>query len=250
LAITYLTVEEVLEIHYMLVAFFSHEPDPICPYGPKDINLLHSAIERPKTASGKKEKYTTLEAKGAALFHSLAKNHAFHNGNKRTALVSTVRFFDINGKRVIATDDELFDFVTAVAQDRMPNIPEEHSVDDLVQKISQWFNSHIVSIAHEARRMKTQEFLERCSQVGAKYRKNFSGNSWVVSTRTGGKHRSVTINISTTELPGRVIKKYLIILGLTEKFAGLSFDEFQRGLHPGQRIISELLSVLRRLAHA
>ena len=43
---------------------------------------------RPQTGLGTIDKYPTIEQKAAALLHSLIKNHAFHNGNKRTALVA------------------------------------------------------------------------------------------------------------------------------------------------------------------
>ena len=41
----------------------------------KDIGLLDSALARPKTSLYGEDAYKTLELKGAALMHSIIKNH-------------------------------------------------------------------------------------------------------------------------------------------------------------------------------
>ncbi|HLR70763.1 MAG TPA: Fic family protein [Pseudogracilibacillus sp.] len=40
--------------------------------------------------------YPSIHEKAAALFESIAMNHAFHNANKRTDLASLIVFFKIN----------------------------------------------------------------------------------------------------------------------------------------------------------
>jgi len=109
-SVEFLTESEVLAIHFALVEFFARESDPITPSGPRDKNLLASALLRPRTSIGEHEKYRTVPQKAAALFHSLVKNHPFHNGNKRTALVGTLAFLDRNGwhLRSDVSDDEIF----------------------------------------------------------------------------------------------------------------------------------------------
>jgi death-on-curing family protein len=59
----------------------------------------------------------------AALFHSLTKNHAFHNGNKRTALVALLSSLNRNGYHLNAevTDDVVYDLAIAVTADQFPN---------------------------------------------------------------------------------------------------------------------------------
>ena len=76
-----LSVDGVKEIHFELAKIFAEENDPISPCGVKDINMLESACARPDAGLGRVEKYNSLELKVAALFHSLTKNHPFHNGN-------------------------------------------------------------------------------------------------------------------------------------------------------------------------
>jgi death-on-curing family protein len=74
------------------------------------------------------------------MFHSLAgSNHAFHNGNKRTALVSTVVFLDRHNRRVTASDDELFEFVVRVARH---DGEFNGSADENVEAIGKWIREH------------------------------------------------------------------------------------------------------------
>ena len=86
----WLNEDEVRGIHFELVNDFFSSPDPIEPPGVRSEQLLASAVFRPKTALGQTLKYTTVETCAAALLHSIIQDHPFHNGNKRTALVSTL----------------------------------------------------------------------------------------------------------------------------------------------------------------
>lgn len=47
--------------------------------------MLQSAVARPKAGVFGEDAYSTLDDKTAALLHSLARNDAFVDGNKRTA---------------------------------------------------------------------------------------------------------------------------------------------------------------------
>ena len=89
--------DDVMEIHEELVEIFRNDEDPIEPAGARDINLVHSACMRPTTGIGDQDKYVSEYDKAAALFHSLTQNHAFHNGNKRTALVTLLATLYRNG---------------------------------------------------------------------------------------------------------------------------------------------------------
>ena len=80
-----------------------------------DYGLLESAIARPQATVFGEDAYPTLHEKAAALLQSLATNHALIDGNKRTAFVATALFYELNGRRVGGSEDELFDLMIAVA---------------------------------------------------------------------------------------------------------------------------------------
>lgn len=62
-----------------------------------DEGLLQSAVARPQASVLGDDAYPTLWDKAAALLHSLARNHAFVDGNKRTAWASSWAFLRLNG---------------------------------------------------------------------------------------------------------------------------------------------------------
>jgi death-on-curing protein len=63
-----------------------------------------------------------LNTKAAALLHSIARNHALVDGNKRLALAGTIAFFGLNGRRLTLTNDEAYDLVMAVAEGRLDTV--------------------------------------------------------------------------------------------------------------------------------
>ena len=78
--------------------------------------------------------------------HSLIHNHPFHNGNKRTALVSTLVFLDQNGLLLTCSDEQLFKFIVTVAQHSLipstPSRPVDRLPDREVQEIAQWIRNN------------------------------------------------------------------------------------------------------------
>ena len=92
----------------------------ILDIGPvRDIGLLDSAVERPRSSAFGEDAYPTLDLKSAALLHSMTKNHALVDGNKRLAWLSTVVFCDLNGSASHLTDDEAFRLVWDIASSDM-----------------------------------------------------------------------------------------------------------------------------------
>ncbi|PZM67368.1 type II toxin-antitoxin system death-on-curing family toxin [Paenibacillus dendritiformis] len=91
--VKYLTKEEVVAGHY----FMMKQMRDMEQAGVKDHSLLESAVYRPQQSVFGEDAYPTLFEKAAALVDSLAKNHCFHNGNKRTAYLSVKSFLKING---------------------------------------------------------------------------------------------------------------------------------------------------------
>ena len=85
----------------------------------RDEGLLFSALARPAASAFGTDAYGTLELKAAAMFTSIARNHALVDGNKRTAWVLTVAFLNINGFDLTMTQDQKFDLVLAVAQGQL-----------------------------------------------------------------------------------------------------------------------------------
>jgi len=82
----------------------------------RDIGLLASAAGRPQTTVFGEDAYPTLAAKAAALMHSIARNHALVDGNKRLAWSATRVFCLLNGRDIAFGVDAAESLVLAVAQ--------------------------------------------------------------------------------------------------------------------------------------
>jgi death-on-curing protein len=105
--------EEVLQIHRLLIAEFGGME------GVREEGLLDAALQRPFAGFGETEFYPSAEEKAAALLESIAKNHPFVDGNKRTAYVLMRLMLLENGKDLVASQDEKYDFVVEVTSGKV-----------------------------------------------------------------------------------------------------------------------------------
>jgi death on curing protein len=81
----------------------------------RDIGLLDSAAARPRSSAFGEDAYPDPASKAAALLHSIARNHALVDGNKRLAWLAAVVFLDVNGLEPQLDADQAFDLVMSVA---------------------------------------------------------------------------------------------------------------------------------------
>jgi death-on-curing protein len=111
----YLDLEDLLEIARVAVG-----SDGVV----RDYGLLESALARPRASVFGHDAYPNLHLKAAALLHSLARNHALVDGNKRLAWTACRTFLAINAHWISAPADERFDFVIAVATGATSDLDE------------------------------------------------------------------------------------------------------------------------------
>jgi death-on-curing protein len=82
----------------------------------RDRGLLASAAARPQSSAFGEVAYPTFAAKAAALLHSIARNHALIDGNKRLAWAAARIFCLLNGRDLNFSPDEAERLVVAVAR--------------------------------------------------------------------------------------------------------------------------------------
>ena len=88
----------------------------------RDAGLLESALARPRSTAFGEDIYPSIHGKAAALLHSIARNHALVDGNKRLALAATIAFYGLNGFRLTLSNDEAYDLVIAVAAGEIDDV--------------------------------------------------------------------------------------------------------------------------------
>ncbi|SFD67996.1 death on curing protein [Lentibacillus persicus] len=125
--IKYLTTNQVIMINSIQIQLYS----PREQLGVKDPGLLDSAVNRPMQSAFGQDAYLSIYEKAAALFESLAKNHAFHNANKRTALAALIIFLKINQYRWTMKIEEEQDFT-------VDEVNHEYSFDAIASIIEKY----------------------------------------------------------------------------------------------------------------
>ena len=105
-SLDYLSVDDLLEIAAGVIGEFAV----------RDHGLLASAAARPRTSAFGADAYPTFAGKAAALMHSIARNHALVDGNKRLAWAATRSFCLLNGRDLVFTVDDAEELVQSVAR--------------------------------------------------------------------------------------------------------------------------------------
>ena len=121
----YITPQELLVIHARIVDATGGA------HGVRDVGLLLSLCERPKTSFGGKQMYPSVFAKAGVLCESLATYHVFVDGNKRTALAAATRFLHVNGYILHATNADAVKIILGVATKKLD-----------ISGITNWLKTH------------------------------------------------------------------------------------------------------------
>src|SRR3989344_7347087 len=106
----YLSSADILAVHDRIV----EETGGMV--GVRDVHLLQSIAERPKTSFGGAEQFPDKFTKAAVYLESLATYHVFLDGNKRTALTVAGVFLALNGYQTTFPIAESENFMLASAQ--------------------------------------------------------------------------------------------------------------------------------------
>ena len=90
----------------------------------RDYGLLEAALARPQATAFGQDAYPSLDTKTAALLHSVTRNRALIDGNKRLGLAATIAFYGLNGRRLTLTNDQAYDLVMRVASGELDQVEE------------------------------------------------------------------------------------------------------------------------------
>lgn len=90
----------------------------------RDVGLLQSAVERPRSTAFGEEAYPDLDAKAAALLHSIVAGHPLVDGNKRLGWVAVRLFYRMNDADIHPEPDDAFALIVDVAGGNLRDIPQ------------------------------------------------------------------------------------------------------------------------------
>lgn len=76
--------------------------------GIRDMGMLESALAKPRNLWAYADSRPALERLAASYAFGISSNHPFVDGNKRTALVVSFAFLDVNGLEVTASQEDAY----------------------------------------------------------------------------------------------------------------------------------------------
>ena len=124
----YPTYEQVVELNRRIL-------ESSCSHFAKENNVqnpgsLNYALELIQTENSKA--FLSIKSKIAKLSWAIIRGHIFWDGNKRTGISTMEAFAKMNGYKVDATDDELFDIAMSIATG------SEYSYEDFVSWVEEY----------------------------------------------------------------------------------------------------------------
>ncbi len=128
--IRYLTLEEVLELHRLVLENSGGGA------GFRDLGALESALAQPRMTFGGQDLYPTLGEKAAALGFSLVCNHPFVDGNKRVGHAAMETFLVLNGWELAAPVEEQEQVVLQLAAGRVTR-----------EQFTAWVQAHLEQLS-------------------------------------------------------------------------------------------------------
>jgi death on curing protein len=265
-----LSVEDVCLIHQRLCEDFAVTKDPINPPGVRSQALLESAVARQDTGWAGSLKYPTALTNAASLAFGLCKDHPFHNGNKRTALVAMLAHLDKNRLTICdVKQTALFDLMLDIAQmqlslrgidPRSKKAQRRPPADEEVEAISEWLARNTRSVTRGERDMTFRQLravLRRFNYDFDHPRNNSIDVVRLAECKRGLVKRETVIekkSIGNIPYPGesklvgiKKIKQVRQMCRLTEE-GGTDSAAFYDGTDVLDVFINQYRTVLRRLA--
>src|SRR3989344_877585 len=121
----YLTPEQILLIHSIIV------DETGGSHGVRDMHAVLHLEHLPSQSFGGKELYGGIFQKAAVYARSIAMNHPFIDGNKRTAMTSASVFLENNGYEIKAKEGEIELFAVKMVVEKLD-----------IKEIASWFEKH------------------------------------------------------------------------------------------------------------
>lgn len=259
-------IHDVLRAHFLIADYFYGEGYGIGGIGPKDPNLLHSAVYRQFTGFDGKDKWESSYERCATLIFGLVKDHPFHDANKRTALLVLLYFLNRINRAPTVSQKELEDFIVDIAENKLRQYrrhqalesktddPEVYFIADYLRRHSRQLDKRYYTITYRELDSRLQEFGFCLNNP----HKNFIDVCRIEKRRRLlglGKLRTELVKVAQIGFPGwkRQVGKGAISTVRKETRLvpekGVDSDSFYRGTDPLYSLIAEYSGPLERLAN-
>lgn len=259
-------LHEVLRAHFLIADYFYTMDTGLGGIGPKNKEMLHSAVYRQFTGFGGKDKWQTDYERAATLMYGIICNHPFHDANKRTGLLVLLLFLGKMKRVPTVTHKALENLTVEIADHKLAKYHrykklKKSSSDPEVLYISNYIkkNSRIPDSSY--RTITYKQLDRRLRDFG--YRLANPHNNFIDVIRTEerrnlfgfGKRESVDVKVVQIGFPGwksQVGQGAMATVRRGTKLRtedGFDSGTFYQGLDPIPPLIDQYAGPLKRLAY-
>lgn len=259
-------IHEVLRAHFLIADYFFSKGSGIGGIGPKNPDLLHSAVYRQFVSYGGKDKWTTPYEKAATLLFGLISDHPFHDGNKRTGLLVLLLFLVKMGRTPTVKKKALEDLSVEIAEGNLDHHSrfkdyKKRKRDPEVLFISDYLRRHSRKLDKRYYTITYRELDRRLRDFGYKL-DNPNGNFIdVIRCDTKkklfgfGENEAIDVKVAQIGFPGWKSQVGRGAITTVRKQAelmpenGFDSQSFYEGADPINSLIAEYAKPLERLAY-
>lgn len=260
-----INVTDVLRAHFTIVDYFSEFSSDACLFfniGPKDPSLLCSAVARQASGFDGILKWTDNFTKIATLVYGINKNHAFHDGNKRTSLLIALYSLHIVGRTPVV-DQKIYEkLMLQIANDTLSVLKDKYKIKEK----DDWQIYTIAEFLRKTSRPNDKSFYEvtynELNNILHKFgfglespMKNFIDVVRYEEKSFWFKKKTISTKVCHIGFPGwtrkvgrQCIKIVRSSTGLTPE-RGYDSKVFFQGVDPLKSLVHDYSAPLRRLAH-
>lgn len=257
---------DVLRAHFLIVDYFYSKDTGLGGVGPRDPDLLHSAVYRQFVSYGGQDKWSNSFERAATLLYGIIIDHPFHDANKRTGLLVLLLFLYKMNRVPTIPQSDLEDFAVEISERRLAKYGRYRSFlkkksDPDVLFIADFLKrkSRILD-----RRSYTVTFRELDKILaGFGYRLRNPHNNYIDVVRVKerrrifgfGRREKIDVKVAQVGFPGWKCQVNQGAVGTIRKATKLTaehgFDSqtFFQGVDPVQSLIAEYSRPLERLAY-
>ena len=256
-----INISDVLRAYFTLADYFtdpSSESTETMLVGLRSADLLYSALSRQSVSFAGKTKYTDPIDVCSTLFFGMVKNHAFSDGNKRTALLTLLYQLNLYGYLPNCSVREFEMLVVSIAANTLPINYREYW-----KKFKKQEDPEIKTISYKLRRMTKKKDHSYHLKITArdmvqsleKYGVSNSVDNGklhfyrVVPGKWLTKQRNLSYSIPfggwTRSIGAQTARDVLSNLDLYDQFP--DYQSFIDGLEPYYSLIQDFEGPLRRL---
>lgn len=119
---------DVLRAHFLVADYFYEKDYGLGGVGPRDPELLHSAVYRQFVSFGGRDKWPDFYHKCASLIFGIVKDHPFHDANKRTGLLTMLYALHKMNRTPTAKHKELEDLMVQIAEGKLDKFARQRKL--------------------------------------------------------------------------------------------------------------------------